>query len=104
MNVVGSMSIEHRVRKLLFYHNPQMGQIYGFQIEYLRGDKKTTVAGQWQVNEIMKKKEDTQKAEMEIESNDWIAEMKGEIANGLISYLEIASKRGKKMQLGKSGG
>jgi hypothetical protein len=50
VNVVGSLSIEHRIRKVQFYHNPEAGLIYGFQTEYIRGDKKSTVAGQWQVN------------------------------------------------------
>ena len=49
VNVVGSLSIEHRIRKILFYHNPDKGLVYGFHCEYIREDKKSTVAGQWQV-------------------------------------------------------
>ena len=41
---------------------------------------------------------------MEIDSNDWISNMEGEISNGLINYLKIDSKRGKVIEMGKSGG
>jgi hypothetical protein len=45
VNVIGFISIEHRIRKIVFFHNPDHGLIYGFQTEYIRDDKKSTVAG-----------------------------------------------------------
>lgn len=45
--VVGSYSIEHRIRKALFYFSSKEAKIFGFQFEYMKDDKKNTVAGQW---------------------------------------------------------
>lgn len=72
VNVVGNFSIEHRLKKILFFHNPKEGQIYAFQSEYLREDKKSTVTGQWQINEEMKKLEGTEQVTIEIADKDWV--------------------------------
>ncbi|CAK81382.1 unnamed protein product (macronuclear) [Paramecium tetraurelia] len=101
VHILGQFSINHRIKKIIIYHNPNEGLIYLLWTEYRKEDG-TLISGTWNINqELLEKNKDIKRDELDLQDKDKIKQIIVRRDNNFVSFIQFNTKQGQQFKVGK---